>query len=173
MNIHDKFSTILKTNKLGIKSIHGLEKYCKVGIGSVSKFLNADEEPSLGTIKKIQEVLSINTEWWETGKGDIYLRNGTHDYNQSDNKQKQLMTPRETFYIDLIEKNEEYNLIPRAVLKDYKIVPDKIIDVIIQSNENEKKALIEGLNSKYELIIQGYKNKVADLENELNRLRGG
>lgn len=78
MRIQDKFSTILKTNKLGIKSIHGLEKYCKVGIGSISKFLNVGESPSLGTIKKVQEALSINTDWWETGEGEIYDKKGTY-----------------------------------------------------------------------------------------------
>lgn len=77
MTIHDKFDKILKVNKLGIKSIYGLEKYCKVGIGSISKFLNKNESPTLGTIKTIQDVININPEWWESGEGEIFIVKGT------------------------------------------------------------------------------------------------
>lgn len=77
MNIQEKFTKILETNDLNIKSIHGLEKFSGVGIGSISKFLNAGEGPSLGTIKKIHASLGINPEWWKTGKGDIYIKKGT------------------------------------------------------------------------------------------------
>lgn len=95
----------------------------------------------------------------------------------SDNKQNG-MSQRETFYQDLMEKNEQYSVIPTAVLKDYKIVPDKIIDVIIRSNENERKALeksmhleIESLNEKNKIIIEGYKNGIKILEAENERLK--
>lgn len=85
---------------------------------------------------------------------------------------------KETFYRDLIEKNDEYSILPRAVLKDYKIVPDKIIDVIITSNENEKNALKRSMESEkealikdYERVIQGQENKIARLEKENEDLR--
>lgn len=74
---------------------------------------------------------------------------------------------KETFYADLIEKNEIYALIPKAVLSDYKIVPDKIMDIIIRSNEGEKEALI----AKYEVIIRGLEIKSAQLEAENKELR--
>jgi transcriptional regulator with XRE-family HTH domain len=96
------------------------------------------------------------------------------------NGNSNIVNNRETFYLDLIEGNEEYSILPKAILKDYKIVPDKIIDVIIQSNENERKAIeksktleIEGLNRKYEIIIEGYENKIKKLEKENEDLRGG
>jgi AAA15 family ATPase/GTPase len=171
MTFKEKIDKILETNTLGINSVTGLEDFLTAGRGAINDFYKVNKEPGRKTLKRIKGFPNLNVAWYETGKGDIYLSNPTDERIGSNNKQKQLMTPRETFYIDLIEKNEEYNLIPRAVLKDYKIVPDKIIDVIIQSNENEKKALVEGLNSKYELMIQGYKNKIADLESEINRLR--
>lgn len=77
------------------------------------------------------------------------------------------MDQKETFYAELIEKNEVYALIPKAVLSDYKIVPDKIMDIIIRSNEGEKEALI----AKYEVIIRGLEIKSAQLEAENKELR--
>jgi transcriptional regulator with XRE-family HTH domain len=67
---------------------------------------------------------------------------------------------KESFYRDLIENNQEYSLIPRAVLTDYKIVPEKIIDMIYSDKEELKNALI----SKYEMII-------SNMEREVNNLR--
>lgn len=151
-----------------LKKISVKELSDKIGINpqSIYDWEKEKYEPVKENLESLARILGVQVK-------TFYDENSTDGNNPSNNKGNQLMTPRETFYTDLIEKNDEYNLIPRAVLKDYKIVPDKIIDVIIQSNENEKKALVEGLNSKYELMIQGYKNKIADLESELKRLRNG
>jgi transcriptional regulator with XRE-family HTH domain len=85
---------------------------------------------------------------------------------------------KETFFEDLIERNDTYFIAPRAIFTDYKIVPDKIIDVIISSNENEKKALekskdleIASLVKKYELIIEGQDHKIKRLEKENEDLK--
>lgn len=84
---------------------------------------------------------------------------------------------KETFYQELIERNEEYSLIPRAVLKDYKIVPDKIIDVIIASGENEKKAIREAkdmeisvLNRKLEILIEEYERDMEEYNRKIKTL---
>jgi transcriptional regulator with XRE-family HTH domain len=160
------------------KSVKELAKKLEIAPQSIYEWERGLYEPNKENLEKLSSEFQVPVEtFYRENLTKDYLEklilneNSTNDYIGTDYKQKQIMTQRETFYIDLIEKNEEYNLIPRAVLKDYKIVPDKIIDVIIQSNENEKKALVEGLNSKYELMIQGYKNKIADLESEINRLR--
>lgn len=117
---------------------------------------------------------NVNREWWKTGEGSVFNTSVQKPSNNNGNG----MTTKETFYSDLIEGNEEYSLIPRAVLKDYKIVPDKIIDVIIASNENEKNALKRSMESEkealikeYERVIQGLENKVVRLEQEKEDLR--
>jgi transcriptional regulator with XRE-family HTH domain len=66
---------------------------------------------------------------------------------------------KETFYRHLIEENPEYSLLPKVILRDYKMIPEKIIDMIYQNNGDLKAALID----KYERIIK-------DLEEENDRL---
>lgn len=172
MSFKEKIDKILEANKLGINSISAFEDKIEAGRGAINDFYKENREPGRITLKRIKTFPGLSWEWWETGKGDVFITNSTGVEKAGDNKPNGL-TKKETFYTDLIESNEEYSLIPRAVLKDYKIVPDKIIDVIIQSNENEKKALerscnmeIESLNKKYELLIEGYENKINRLERE-------
>lgn len=93
------------------------------------------------------------------------------------NEQSESMDVKETFYTELIEKNERYTLMPRAVLTDYKIVPDKILDKLTKSHEGEKEALIAKYNSeieaimiKHEKMVDGLKSKSAILESEIKRL---
>lgn len=169
MSFREKIDNILKNNKLHINSVYALEAYVGASPGAISKPLNKGEEPGLGTIKKIREGLpGLNQDWWDTGKGDIFLVNVTHGEKAGDNKLNG--HARETFYTDLIENNVEYSLLPRAVLKDYKIVPDKIIDVIISSNENEKKAIKESMEAAKESLIKDYEQLIKGLENKVDRL---
>lgn len=84
---------------------------------------------------------------------------------------------KETWYAELIEKNETYALIPKAVLRDYKMVPDKVLDTITQSHEGEREALIarykgerEALIAEHQLLITGLENKAARLEADVKRL---
>lgn len=148
---------------------------------NISNWMNGLNEP--GT-----ENLDLIAKFLDTPREVFYMKSLTQDdlkrmFSKSDNTSVQQpgdnkqngMTAKETFYTDLIENNEEYSLLPRAVLRDYKIVPDKIIDVIIKSGENERTALqrsmdleIESLNEKNRTIIEGYKNgiKILELENE-------
>jgi hypothetical protein len=56
---------------------------------------------------------------------------------------------KETFYKDLIENNDEYSILPKALLRDYKMVPEKILERINQNNDELKAALVE----KYERYI--------------------
>lgn len=178
MSFREKIDNILKYNKLGINTVYGLEAFVKASPGAISKPLNKGEEPGPGTVKKIREGLpGLNQEWYDTGKGDVFVSNVTYAQKAGDNNLNG-HGARETFYTDLIENNVEYSLLPRAVLKDYKIVPDKIIDVIIASNENEKKALKESMETAkealikdYERLIEGLENKVARLEKENEDLR--
>lgn len=170
MSFREKIDNILKYNKLGINSPYGLEVYVKASPGAISKPLNKGEEPGLGTIKKIREGLpGLNQGWWDTGKGDVFVSNITYDDKASNNKLNG-MNPRETFYEELMEKNKDYFVAPRSIFTDYKIVPDKIIDVIIASNEGEKKALRESMETAKEALIKDYERLIEGLENKAERL---
>lgn len=156
MTIQDKFDKILKTNKLGIKSIFGLEKYCGVGVGSVSKFLTKGESPTLGTIKTIQDAIGINPDWLESGKGDIYLEKRTDVENTSN------LTPadEEHVYHDLVESKTEYRLVHKTILnEEYRIM--------LKSEIEERASLMrQALEAKNELIEQ-LKKEITDLRNRV------
>ena len=62
----------------------------------------------------------------------------------------------------MIEDNENYSLIPKAILSDYKIVPEKLLDMITQSKDE----LNGELKEKHKLIIQGYENRINRLEED-------
>lgn len=126
---------------------------------TLDNWINGDTFPTSDDLKNLSKIMD--------------------DLDASDGKkERQYMDhPRETFYAELIEKNEVYTLMPRAVLTDYKIVPDKIMDIITKSNEGEKEAIItryevekEALIAKYDLIVDGHKSKSARLEADVIRL---
>jgi len=72
MTFKEKIDKLLKVNDLKINTIYGLEKYVGASVGSIRKYYELDQEAGLRTIKKIWDKLSINEEWWSTGKGVIF-----------------------------------------------------------------------------------------------------
>lgn len=168
MTIQDKFDTILKTNRLGIKSIFGLEKFSGVGVGSVSKFLNKGESPTIGTIKTIQDALRINPEWWDSGNGSIYLENGTGMDKSNDNKGNG-GTPSE-LYRDLVESNSEYRLVPKVILDRYEILSQRELE----SRERVLSAMLDQakeISATKQLLLDEKDKLIVALEEEIYELR--
>jgi hypothetical protein len=167
MTFKEKIDKILQVNKLGINSVSALEDKVEAGRGAINEFYNENREPGRKTLKKIKSLKGLNEVWYDTGKGEVFMENGTYVDTASDNKEI-TMTAKETFWREVMEDTDHpYRVVPSSVFKDYKIVPDKIIDVIIRSNESEKIAL----NEKYELIIQGLENQNKRLEKEKGDLQ--
>lgn len=169
MTIQDKFDKVLKTNTLGIKSIFGLEQYCKVGTGSISKFLNKNESPKLGTIKKFQDALRINPEWWESENGSIYLEKPTPGDKDGDNKEIGMEVGKELK--QLIEQNDRYSLVPNIILTQYEIQSK---EEILRDQEVLKKALeyAEQVSKTKDVVIQAKNDLISELKKEIAELRG-
>lgn len=79
MSFEQKIDKILKANALGINYPSALEEYLGLGTGTITKPLGNGKSPGKGTIKKIIEKLRINQDWWETGKGEIFLKPTTQN----------------------------------------------------------------------------------------------
>lgn len=79
MSFEQKIDKILKANALGINYPSALEEYLGLGTGTITKPLGNGKSPGKGTIKKIIEKLRINQDWWETGKGEIFLKPATQN----------------------------------------------------------------------------------------------
>lgn len=86
MNFKEKIDKLLSISGKKFNSVYDLEVKSGVGMGTLRKAYDENREPSKRTIWKFLEALSINTEWWETGKGDIYLQKGTQDKEPAINK---------------------------------------------------------------------------------------
>ena len=167
---YDKIMQVLEAKDI---SRDTAERLSGMGGGTIGKLLkrrNGEGELGGPNTENFLRTFNVNREWWKTGEGEMFLKDA--------NPGRSNIAPKETFYKALIEDNDDYSLIPRAVLKDYKIVPDKIIDVIIESNKNEKAAISKSfqdeksiLVAKHELTITGLENKILSLEKENKELK--
>lgn len=149
MDFRQKIDNILAARE--ISSVSKLAKESGLG-NTLEKAYQKNTELGPSTKQKFLHNMGISSNWWETGEGAIFITQG-HKMGEV----------KETFYRDLIENNPEYSLLPKAVLKDYKIVPDNIINMITTTNEELKNALV----SKYELIIQGLNEQNEQLRRRL------
>jgi hypothetical protein len=73
MEFSEKISTILKTNTLGIKTKEDLAEFCGFNRDTIRKAIDRGSELSPRNSRTLQDKLRVNPEWWETGKGDIFL----------------------------------------------------------------------------------------------------
>lgn len=168
MTLGENIKRIRELRKL---SVQQLAEKMAVGRANIYNWESDDNTPNGESLTALAKALDVTVD-------DLLDLNPTSVEKANDNTKNNGHHLRETFYRDLIESNDEYSILPRAVLRDYKIVPDKIIDVIIASNENEKKALekskdlqIESLMQKHDKIINGYEDERKDLVAEIERQR--
>jgi hypothetical protein len=158
MTLKEKIHKILKHNDLGISTPSALETFIGASQGAITTPMREGGNLGPALTKKLHEKARVNPEWWETGKGEIFFSRSVTKSNDMT-----VTGVKESFYKELIEENEEYSLIPRAILKDYKIVPEKIINMIYQDKEELKNALV----AKYEMIISGQDQLIRDLRSKL------
>jgi hypothetical protein len=69
MDFSEKISKILKTNKLQIVTKEDLSEYCGFHRDTIRKAIERGSELKDSYLRIFQDKLSINPEWWETGKG--------------------------------------------------------------------------------------------------------
>lgn len=139
MTFQEKIDKLLKVNKLGINTVYGLEAQIGAAPGAISKPLKKGDEPGPGTIKKIRDgVPGLNPDWWETGKGEVFIT----EVPQPGNNNGKNYTGDPEVYRTIVEGNTEYVLIPRTVLLDTKLISNeqlqndrKVMDKLLDQNE--------------------------------------
>lgn len=159
MNFKEKIDNLLRVSGKKFNSIYDLELKSGVGTGTIRKAYDENREPSKRTIWKFLESLSINTEWWETGKGEIYLENPTPVPKSDDNKKNPEF--RDNVYRTIVEGNTEYVLIPRTVLNEVQLISTKQL-------ENDRRVMDKLLDQNEKLIA-----KVIKLEPQLPGVKEG
>lgn len=81
MTFKEKIDKILEVNKLKIESVSGLEDFVKSSRSAINDFYNLNREPGRKTLKKIKSLPGLNLEWYDTGKGPVFVENGTPAIN--------------------------------------------------------------------------------------------
>jgi hypothetical protein len=81
MTFKEKIDKILEINNLKIESVSALEDFVGAGRSAINDFYNENREPGRKTLKKIKSLPGLNLEWYDTGKGPVFLKNGTPDIN--------------------------------------------------------------------------------------------
>lgn len=138
-------------------SVPDLAKIMGINKAGIYKWEDGTTVPGGNKLTDIANALGVSV-------ADLLDENITSVENEPAIPQK---TPlKETFYRELIEDNENYSLIPKAILSDYKIVPEKLLDMITQSKDE----LNGELKEKHKLIIQGYENRINRLEEDKSAL---
>lgn len=73
MTFKEKIHTILKTNKLGLTSVEDIAGKTGIKVGTIYKAMGPQNGMGLKLTRKLLDGIGIHTEWWESGKGDIYI----------------------------------------------------------------------------------------------------
>jgi hypothetical protein len=133
-----------------------------VSNGLLGKWRNRPVTFQSNTLEDFLNFWGVSKEWWKTGQLPVLNKNLTSVEKLTENNN--MDQARETFYRDLIERNEEYSILPKALLKDYKMIPDKIMDQITKTNDELKSALVD----KYERYIKTLEQENQDLRKRLN-----
>lgn len=139
-------------------SVPQLAEQMGIDKAGIYKWEDGTTVPGGKKLTAIAEALGVSV-------NDLLLENSTSVQNDPAINEKP-MSPRETFYQELIENNEDYSIIPKAILRDYKIVPERILDMITRSKDDVSKLLEE----KHLLIIKGYESQIERLEREKEEL---
>lgn len=77
MIFSEKISKILTYNELNIGSISALEDFCGIGRNTLKKALDENRPPTMRILKRLYDKIGLNPNWWETGKGEIFLEKHT------------------------------------------------------------------------------------------------
>lgn len=73
MTFKEKIDNILRIRGKKFKSIQDLELAAGLGMNTLRKAYNENREPSRKVVGKLLEEIGINPEWYETGKGEVFL----------------------------------------------------------------------------------------------------
>lgn len=165
MNFKEKIDKLLSVSGKKFNSLYDLEVKSGVGMGTIRKAYEENREPSKRIIWKFLESLSINTDWWETGKGDIYLEKGTQMPKTDDSNGKHSGSDDERILRELIDSNDKYRLVPTIILTEYEIMSKNEIA--------SRESILNELIASQRVVIASKNDVIAELKKEIELLKSG
>ena len=148
------------------KKVYKAEDECGFGRNTLQKAINEDREMSEEYHKTFMTAYSVNPVWWETEKGEIFLKNGTHGDKPGDNNGYEI----EPVLHDLIEKNEKYRLVPTIILDKYEILSNRELE----SRERLLQKMLdqaEEISATKQALLDDKDKLIETLEEEIAELR--
>lgn len=161
MDFNEKISIILKTNTLQLVTKEDLAEYCGFHRDTIRKAIDRKTELKDRYLRIFQDKLGINPDWWDTGKGDIYLSKHTQETKAGDSKEISSPDPDEVMR-QIISGKGAYILINRdLILEKYRLVS-------VEQYEEEK---MEN-KRKYEEALRKHEVTKKELESRKNEIDG-
>lgn len=90
MDFSEKISNILRTNKLGLATNEALSEFCGFHKDTIRKAIERGTSLNKSYTRILTDKIGINPDWWDTGKGDVYVKNGTQDGEIRTKNEKEL-----------------------------------------------------------------------------------
>lgn len=77
MTFKDKIYKILKTNDLNLGSVEDIALKTGVKAGTLYKAMGDQDGMGLKNTRILLDKIGINSEWWDTGKGEVFIKKPT------------------------------------------------------------------------------------------------
>lgn len=110
MDFSEKISIILKTNKLQLVTKEDLSEYCGFHRDTIRKAIDRKTGLKEKYLRIFQDKLGINPDWWDAGKGDIYVSKPTQEVKNDQpalSREERLIATLERAVDSLSEQNME------------------------------------------------------------------
>jgi hypothetical protein len=146
---------------LSIKGIK-LYKLAEIsGLGNtLEKAYEKNRDMRQSTTDRFIQKLRINSEWWKTGKGDVFAENITDGEKTSDNTE---IMDNEEFVRDLLYKKDgKYTLFPTAMLDGAVIISREEL-ANMERRRNEE---IANINKMWQEVVDSKKEVIALLQSK-------
>lgn len=171
MDASEIINKILKIKELKLIDENDLAMKCQI-IPNTLKVAIGRNKLSPEIVKKLHDNLGIHQEFLKTGEGPVMDENWTGQIDDGLNPDK--------MYRDLVESNTDYRLVPKTILdEEYRIVlkteSDRshyYIEELLKSKSDEIKSKSDEIRKTNELL-DAQRRLIVQLEDEINKLRGG
>lgn len=166
MDFKEKIDNILSFNQIGVNSVSALEDKVGAGRGAINEFYNDNREPGRKTLKKIMTFPGLSVEWYNTGKGPMFINNNTPVHKPSDNNEKQEMSADEVIR-HLVDGDSDYVLINKElILERYRLYSIEQIQSIKDEAERKHKEVLQELEDR-KAQIHGLFKIISELTSKL------
>lgn len=114
LSFTEKIKAILDNNAFNVNSPNGIEKFLKLGNGTIKNACKKNREPSIMVMKKLLNGLNINPAWWQTCEGSMFIERSDNALWQLVKEQRDHIQTQN----DLLRERERVNRLQELLLDE-------------------------------------------------------